>query len=110
MQQPFRSLSILPPREWLGSVTLASLSGLLLLLASATQIKAQAPSWSATSSLNTARSGHTATLLENGKVLVVGGADGVTSLSSAELYDPATGVWRPTGSLSTARGAHIAVR
>jgi hypothetical protein len=43
-----------------------------------------------THSLNTARYFHTATLLQNGKVLVVGGLNGTTALLSAELYDPAT--------------------
>ena len=48
----------------------------------------------ATGSLATARAIHTATLLPNGKVLVAGGvSDQLVSLSSAELYDPATGTW-----------------
>ena len=42
---------------------------------------------------------HTATLLLNGKVLVVGGNGSEGALTSAELYDPATGTWSPTGSL-----------
>ena len=46
-----------------------------------------------TGSLTTARYGHTATLLSNGKVLVAGGNDGVNLLNSAELYDPASGTW-----------------
>jgi N-acetylneuraminic acid mutarotase len=54
--------------------------------------------WSITANLNTARSGHTATLLPNGKVLIAGGWDN-ESLGSAELYDPNTGIWTVTGSL-----------
>jgi WD40 repeat protein len=58
--------------------------------------------------LSTPRYVHTATLLPNGKVLVVGGNNGTTSLSSAELYDPSTGTWTLTGSLNTARQSHTA--
>ena len=46
---------------------------------------------------------HTATLLPNGKVLVAGGCNGDGVLTSAELYDPASGTWSATGSLNTAR-------
>jgi len=59
-----------------------------------------------TGSLNNPRSFHTATLLPNRKVLVVGGiryADPWTLTSSAEIYDPATGMWSETGSLNAAR-------
>ena len=70
--------------------------------------------WSATGSLNVGRSGDTATLLQNGDVLVAGGAcngsaygcDGgsfLENLRSAELYDPSTGLWRLTGSMSAGR-------
>ena len=64
----------------------------------------------ATGSLATARSGfHTATLLPNGKVLVAGGAvSSGTYLASAELYDPASGIWSATGSLVIGRGFHTA--
>ena len=48
--------------------------------------------------MRTARSGHTATLLMNGKVLVAGGSD-----ETAELFDPATESFAPTGSMSTTR-------
>ena len=61
-----------------------------------------------TGSLATARNGHTATLLPNGKVLVAGGGDGGSILASAELYDPASGTWSATGSLVFARFAHTA--
>ena len=65
--------------------------------------------WTATGSLNTARVVHTATLLQNGMVLVAGGFDsnGYPS-ASAELYDPASGTWTATGSLNTARAHHTA--
>ncbi len=56
-----------------------------------------------TGSLHTARIGNTATLLASGKVLVAGGSDGNNSLSSAELYDPASGTWSDTGSMGTGR-------
>jgi hypothetical protein len=63
--------------------------------------------WSITGNLNTPRAGwHTATLLPNGKVLVVGGivdSDGHTT-NSAELYDPSTGTWSYTGNLDPAAG------
>jgi hypothetical protein len=68
--------------------------------------------WALTGSLIAARMAHTATLLPNGKVLVVGGfepsANTHVSFASAELFDPATGTWSPTGALQTARRYHSA--
>ena len=57
-------------------------------------------------SLTTPRFGHTATLLSNGKVLVVRRSGGGDYLTSSEIYDPATGVWTTTGSLNTSRINH----
>jgi N-acetylneuraminic acid mutarotase len=57
---------------------------------------------------NDARNCHTATLLQNGEVLVAGGRNGNTALSTAELYDPATGIFTATDSLATARCGHTA--
>ena len=37
--------------------------------------------------------------LLDGRVLVAGGSDGQADLTSAELYDPATGTWSATGSM-----------
>ena len=49
--------------------------------------------WTYTSkSMNVKRVGHTATLLDNGKVLVVGG-DAVGVTGTAELYDPVSDTW-----------------
>lgn len=66
----------------------------------------------ATSRLTSPRAVHTATLLKNGKVLIAGGllkaeGDEVNS-STAELYDPATGVFTPTASMSAERAGHTA--
>jgi N-acetylneuraminic acid mutarotase len=64
--------------------------------------------WTMTGDMNFARRRHTATLLPDGKVLVVGGEWDNGYLGSAELYDPATGVWIETGDLNTARSHHTA--
>jgi hypothetical protein len=64
--------------------------------------------WTPTGSMSSARSGHTLSLLPNGRVLAAGGYDGTNMLSSAELWDPATGIWSPTASLLAARGGHTA--
>jgi hypothetical protein len=62
--------------------------------------------WSSTGSLNTGRFDHTATLLNNGQVLIAAGA---ARLASAELYDSSTGKFTVTGSLNTGRRLHAAV-
>lgn len=67
--------------------------------------------WSTTGNMNTPRTLHTLTLLPNGRVLAAGGvADNLTfnTLNSAELYDPATGVWTLTTTLIEARHNHTA--
>lgn len=62
-----------------------------------------------TGSMATARDFQTATLLLDGRVLIVGGKDsGNHSLDTAELYDPTTGAFRATGSLAGPRAFHTA--
>jgi hypothetical protein len=56
------------------------------------------------------RSGHSATLLLNGKVLIAGGMRRNQDFyRSAELFDPATGKFQSTGTLNLARVGHAAV-
>jgi Galactose oxidase, central domain/Kelch motif len=70
--------------------------------------------WAATGAMNVARSGQTATLLPSGEVVVAGGGCNgsgygcdagsfESALSSAELYNPATGTWAKTGSMKDGR-------
>jgi len=56
-----------------------------------------------------ARYNHTATLLPDGRLFVAGGtADGMTSLSSCEIYDPQRNMWTYAGNMSSARMRHTA--
>ncbi|AKJ05108.1 putative delta-60 repeat protein [Archangium gephyra] len=70
--------------------------------------------WLITGSMHERRMEHTATLLPDGKVLVVGGTNkteksgGTTVYNSTEVYDPGTGQWSLTGNLNVARHAHTA--
>jgi hypothetical protein len=60
-----------------------------------------------TGSLHRPRLGQTATLLNDGRVLIAGGGNGGL-LAAAEIYDPKTGRFSETGSLITPRHKHTA--
>lgn len=69
--------------------------------------------FTATGSMGEARESHTATLLTNGKVLITGGLHwagqpGTWTMASAEVYDPATGMFMATGSMNALRNSHTA--
>ena len=66
--------------------------------------------WALTGSLNEARSGHTATLLSDGRVLVAGGLAPSAITASAEVFDPVAGVWSVVGSMAAPRVGHTATR
>jgi hypothetical protein len=66
------------------------------------------PRFIQTGALTTGRSSHTATILADGRVLIAGGYAGSDVVASAELYDPARGVFTLTGSMAHAREGHTA--
>jgi N-acetylneuraminic acid mutarotase len=87
---------------------------LALVVANAAQLQYPVmidPTWIVTpSALNVPRFDTTATLLNNGQVLIAGGypAGSGFGTTSAELYNPATGLWTLTGSMQVARVGHTA--
>ena len=67
--------------------------------------------WTFTGPMNIARGYYEkgVSLLPDGKVLVEGGYAGYSAwLASAEIYDPASGVWTVTGPMNNARSRHAA--
>ncbi|WP_437851629.1 Kelch repeat-containing protein [Sorangium sp. So ce363] len=81
---------------------------------------ASTPSWEAVPSMITPRAEHSATVLQDGRVLVAGGftevddgtpyaARTAVGLTAVEIYDPATRTWAPAAPLYQGRRGHAAV-
>jgi hypothetical protein len=65
--------------------------------------------WTGTGSMSVGRTAHTATLLQNGEVLVAGGSQyELNCHDTVELYNPATGEWTLTGGMTQPRCYHSA--
>ena len=64
--------------------------------------------------MTSARAGHTATALQDGRVLITGGfttyhaGPDQLGTDTAEIYNPATGLFQVTGSMAVARWLHTA--
>jgi N-acetylneuraminic acid mutarotase len=87
----------------------ASVSGIAAMGAVSSQASSPAGTWSKVASLVTGRVKHTATLLLNGNILIVGGLDRTNkALASAEVYNLATDRWTSVGSMATGRLDHTA--
>src|SRR6202050_2519163 len=76
------------PRKSAGRLASVVMRALLIVIAAALPLSAQAPgAWTISGSLNTARANHAAAALPNGQALIVGGSDGSgTALSNAEIF------------------------
>ncbi len=53
---------------------------------------------------------NSATLLQDGKVLIAGGSVNNKTVATADLYDPATDTYQPTGPMAHKRALHSATR
>lgn len=98
-----------PPPAHCGTVLVAGGNDSRQVLGSVEIYDPVGAGWFWTEDLTTARTHHSATLLPDGRVLVVGGraSDG-TPLASAEIYDPRSGTWSPAGRLTIPRSDHTA--
>ncbi|XXT20153.1 kelch repeat-containing protein [Sorangium sp. So ce429] len=102
----------------IGRLGRAALCGLVMLRASAAWA-ANAPSWETVPPMITPRGEHSATVLQDGRVLVAGGYPEVdafpytdteaVSLGEVEIYDPATRTWSPAAPLGQRRRGHAAI-
>lgn len=70
---------------------------------------AEARSFTSVAPMTTARAGHVAAALPDGRVLVSGGWTGQGATASAEIYDPAANRWTAAGEMTQLRASHIAV-
>src|SRR5882724_289939 len=69
-----------------------------------------APMPQSSTTMTVERRGHTATLLADGLVLIVGGENSGGLISQSEIFDPTAGTFSVSGNLNSARADHSATR
>ncbi len=90
--------------SWLAAAVLA-----LMALAGVLPAEKAVAGWSGGPSLRNTHANHTATLLGDGRVLVVGGGPSLgAGTAAAEIYDPATNRLSSAGDMATPRASHTA--
>jgi large repetitive protein len=106
--------------RWAGAVPLGVMALALVLTSTASvlaqpspsSVDAAGPQPEPGPTLLEPRTNHTATLLPDGRVLVVGGfrdvRDTTSDLATAEVWDPATGLSEPAGTMAVGRAYHTA--
>jgi hypothetical protein len=103
----FPGLFVAPPGV---GYRLAALSALLLPGAVSSPFNVGPRRWLAAGFPANARVDHTATGLNDGKVLIAGGQNWTGELASAELYDPVANTFSPAAALTSPRRNHTATR
>ena len=71
-------------------------------------VEVDAHGFKTTGSMATPRASHTATLLQDGRVLVAGGTSTLRDTNTAEIYDPVSGTFSPANNMSDLRSGHTA--
>ena len=90
----------------LGSTSVTATLGTV---AASAEVDVTTNTWSAAPAMPTERvAGHTATLLTNGKLLIVGGVKSDGGTAAADLFDPVTATWTSVAPMATMRSSHAA--
>jgi N-acetylneuraminic acid mutarotase len=94
----------IPTFAFIGFTYLPTVGSLSNIVATSEVFDPVTSTWAMVGSLTTARAQHTATRLNDGRVLVAGGVDASGgALASTEIYDPATQSWSAGPPMSVAR-------